>query len=151
MTAFSYRDGRLHAEGVDLTRVHLIPVQPHHRLMALYTLAEVTLDSYPASGCTTTREALEVGALVVTLPAKYLGSRWSLAYYSIMGLTTELVAKDHEDYVRLAVSLAGDRQKREALQAKVKASVHKIFRQDAAVSAWESALNGIARGNTVGA
>ena len=53
--------------------------------MALYSLADVVLDSYHAGGCTTTREALEVGALVVTLPAKYLGSRWSAAYYTIMG------------------------------------------------------------------
>jgi predicted O-linked N-acetylglucosamine transferase (SPINDLY family) len=55
--------------------------------MALYSLADVVLDSYHAGGCTTTREALEVGALVVTLPAKYLGSRWSAAYYTIMGVT----------------------------------------------------------------
>ena len=27
-----------------------------------------------------------MGALVVTLPAKYLGSRWSAAYYTIMGV-----------------------------------------------------------------
>ena len=35
----------------------------------------------------TTREALKAGALVVTLPAQFLGSRWSLAYYGIMGAT----------------------------------------------------------------
>lgn len=40
------------------TRVHLLPVQPHHRLLALYALSDVVLDSLPTSGCTTTREAL---------------------------------------------------------------------------------------------
>jgi predicted O-linked N-acetylglucosamine transferase (SPINDLY family) len=43
------------------------------------------LDSYPAGGCTTTREALELGKAVVTLPAKLLGGRWSLAYYALLG------------------------------------------------------------------
>ena len=61
-------------------------MQPHHKLMALHTLSDVILDSYPAGGCTTTRESLEVGGLVVTLPARYLGSRWTLAYYSIIGV-----------------------------------------------------------------
>ena len=78
---------RLRLAGVDLSRVGFVQQQPHHRLMALYSLADVVLDSYHAGGCTTTREALEVGALVVTLPAKYLGSRWSAAYYTIMGVT----------------------------------------------------------------
>ena len=78
---------RLRRAGVDLSRVAFVQQQPHHRLMALYSLADVVLDSYHAGGCTTTREALEVGAIVVTLPAKYLGSRWSAAYYTIMGVT----------------------------------------------------------------
>ena len=78
---------RLRRAGVDLSRVGFVQQQPHHRLMALYSLADVVLDSYHAGGCTTTREALEVGAIVVTLPAKYLGSRWSAAYYTIMGVT----------------------------------------------------------------
>ena len=46
---------------------------------ALHVVSDVVLDSYPAGGCTTTREALELGKAVVTLPAKYLGARWSLA------------------------------------------------------------------------
>ena len=53
---------RLELAGADLSRVHFLPVQPHHRLLALYALSDVVLDSLPASGCTTTREALEVGA-----------------------------------------------------------------------------------------
>jgi predicted O-linked N-acetylglucosamine transferase (SPINDLY family) len=57
----------------------------------LYQLSDVSLDSYPAGGCTTTREALALGSPVVTLPHKYLGSRWSKAYYDIMGMK-ELVA-----------------------------------------------------------
>ena len=141
---------RYERAGIDLARVDWLPVLPRTRLLALYHLADVVLDSYYASGCTTTREALEVstprsrrdraeiaprsrrdraevaprsrrdravahartprdipraartpshqlavplpaarthqvGALVVTLPAQYLGSRWTAAFYSIIG------------------------------------------------------------------
>ena len=95
---------RLKKYNIDMDRVHFIPVQPHHRLMALYKLSDVILDSYYAGGCTTTREALEIGAPVVTLPGKYLGGRWSLAYYQIMGVL-DLVAKDKEDYIKIALKI----------------------------------------------
>ena len=88
-------------------RVHWVPEQPHYRLMALYRLADVVLDSYFAGGLTTTREALEVGAMIVTLPSTYLGSRWTAAIYNIMGFD-DLVAKDPHDYVQIAVRAATD-------------------------------------------
>jgi len=78
--------GRLVRAGVDMRRVHFIPTLPHHVLMAFYTESDVVLDSYLAGGCTTTREAIEVGAPVVTLPASYLGGRWSLAYFMQIGV-----------------------------------------------------------------
>ena len=42
-----------------MNRVHFIPCQPHNKLMALYNLSDVVLDSYYAGGCTTSREALD--------------------------------------------------------------------------------------------
>ena len=134
---------RLRKAGLDLARVHLVPVQPHHRLMALYVLADVVLDSFPASGCTTTREALEVGAPVVTLPAKYLGSRWSLAYYTIMGVEG-LVATDAADYARIAVDVACNVSTRNRARESIKANVHKLFHQHAAVTNWQAILHQIA-------
>jgi predicted O-linked N-acetylglucosamine transferase (SPINDLY family) len=77
---------RLVRAGVDMNRVHFIPTLPHHVLMAFYKESDVVLDSYLAGGCTTTREAIEVGAAVVTLPANYLGGRWSLAYFMQIGV-----------------------------------------------------------------
>lgn len=47
---------RMRAAGANMSRVHFVPLQPHHRLLALYTLSDVNLDSYPQGGCTTTRE-----------------------------------------------------------------------------------------------
>jgi len=134
---------RLEAAGCDMRRVHLIPELPHHRLLALYTHAEVVLDSYPASGCTTTREALEVGALVVTLPAQYLGSRWTLAFYSIIGVT-DLVASSTEDYVRIAVEMGTDVGARERMRSRISANLHKMYQRQEAIEAWIQTLLRIA-------
>ena len=134
---------RLRRAGVDLERLHFLKQQPHHRLMALYSLADVVLDSYYAGGCTTTREALEVGALVVTLPAKYLGSRWSLAYYTIMGVT-DLVARDKRHYAQLAVQMATDTAAASATRRRILDNVHKLFHQQAAVDAWSTLLQRLA-------
>jgi tetratricopeptide (TPR) repeat protein len=136
---------RLRDAGADMARVHWLPQQPHHRLMAIYALCDVVLDSYPASGCTTTREALEVGGLVVTLPAKYLGSRWTLAYYNIIGVgVEELVATNRSDYVVKAVRVATDRAFRAKLQARILASVHKLWYRQSAVDNWAALLERIA-------
>ena len=137
---------RLEALGVDMERVHFIPVQPHSRLLALYSLSDVNLDSYPAGGCTTTREALALGAPVVTLPAKYLGSRWSAAFYSIMGVE-ELVAEDEDDYVRIAVNVGTDRELRESMKERILANVGKLFEREEAIEAWAALLTRIARGD----
>ena len=85
--------------GLDSDRVVFLDTLPHHELLALYREAAVVLDSYYAGGCTTTREAFEMGAVVVTLPAKYLGGRWTLAFYQILGIK-EAIATDEADYAR---------------------------------------------------
>ena len=131
--------GRFRNIGMDLSRIHLIDAQPHHRLMALYILSDVNLDSYHAGGCTTTREALEVGGLVVTLPTNYLGGRWSLAYYNIMGLM-DLVTTSREEYVNVAVGLGRNPERRRELKDKILGCVGNLFHRDEAVDAWDSAI-----------
>lgn len=131
--------------GVDLDRVHFLPPQPHHRLLALYYHSDMVLDAFPASGCATSREALEVGALVVTLPAKYLGSRWTTAYYRTIGVT-ELIATDAADYVEKAVRYALNPTDRAELSGRILKALPALFKRDDAVEAWEEALSKMARG-----
>jgi len=130
---------RLKAIGGDDARIHFVPQQPHHRLMALYSLADVILDSYPAGGCTTTREALEVGGLVVTLPARYLGSRWTLAYYTIIGVT-DLVATSKKEYVEYAVKLGTDPIYRKQMRSKMQQNMPKLWYRTEAIDAWTDIL-----------
>jgi hypothetical protein len=76
----------------DLSRIHFLPLLTHHFLMALYSLTDVVLDSVFHGGGTTSREVLEVGGPIVTLPMHVCGSRPTLAYYKLMGGFDELVA-----------------------------------------------------------
>lgn len=116
-----------------LDRIYFVPALPHHELMGLYNNSDVILDSYYAGGCTTTREALEIGAPVVTLPGKYLGGRWSLAYYTIMEYT-ELVASSKEEYVEIALSVNAEHKKR------ILENVHKLFFREEAVRSWTNVI-----------
>jgi predicted O-linked N-acetylglucosamine transferase (SPINDLY family) len=115
--------------------VYFLPELPHHELIGLYNVSDVVLDSYYAGGCTTTREALEIGAIVVTLPGKYLGGRWSLAYYNIMGVL-DLVAKDKQDYVNIALKYGTNQEENAKMKEVILDNVGKLFYSDEAVNSW---------------
>lgn len=136
--------GRLQHAGCDLERTVFLPAQPHHRLLALYRDATVVLDSYPAGGCTTTREVLELGKSLVTLPARLLGGRWTLGYYNNLGFqesTKEaLVASTPEEYVELAVALGTNPVLRETVETDIRRCVPRLFHRQEAVQAWQDIL-----------
>jgi len=140
---------RLEGAGADMSRVFFLPTQPHHQLLALYSVSDVVLDSYAAGGCTTTREALEIGAAVVTLPAPYLGGRWSLGLLSVAGII-ETVAKDVDDYVEIAVRIAKDKDYQVELKGRIKKAAQKLFRREEAVEHWAEALRKIAYSGRTG-
>eukprot|EP00548_Thalassiothrix_antarctica_P010082 CAMPEP_0194161186 /NCGR_PEP_ID=MMETSP0152-20130528/78799_1 /TAXON_ID=1049557 /ORGANISM="Thalassiothrix antarctica, Strain L6-D1" /LENGTH=789 /DNA_ID=CAMNT_0038870943 /DNA_START=535 /DNA_END=2904 /DNA_ORIENTATION=+ len=121
-------------------RVHFILVQPHHRLLALYELSTVILDGYPAGGCTTTREVLELGKAIITLPANFLGSRWTLGYYNILNdtkINDAVVAKNELEYVRLAVALGTNSNNiRTDTEKRIRDNVHKLFHRDEPIQEW---------------
>ncbi|MDC0142027.1 hypothetical protein OAI84_00335, partial [bacterium] len=132
-------ESRLKNQNINMSRVHFIPPQPHYKLMGLYMLSDVILDSYHAGGCTTTREALEIGAVVVTLPSKYLGGRWSLAYYNIIGVL-DVIAKDKEDYINLAVKMGTNMEARKKVKKSILENVHKLFHSREAIESWANSF-----------
>ena len=87
---------------VNMSRVVFVPRMKHHHLMAMYSLADVVLDSVYFGGDTTSREAFETGAPVITLPHKTIGQRWTQAYYRVMGIE-DYIATSPDHYVELAV------------------------------------------------
>lgn len=99
---------RLQGQGLPLERVDLIErtTSPAEHL-ALYSRIDVTLDSYPYHGTTTTCEALWQGLPVVTLMGDRHVSRVSGSLVASVG-HPEWAAASVDDYVRVAVSLASD-------------------------------------------
>lgn len=128
---------RLKQNGVNINKIHFIKKMAHHIMMAMYNVTDVALDSFFFGGDTTSREAFEIGTPIITLPHKYLGSRWTYAYYNHMGIS-DLIAKDEEDYVNLAVNVAKNKNYAKAIRQKIKENSHKIFQSKDATKAWET-------------
>lgn len=104
------------AQGIEAERVELKGFAPHREALAEYCRVDVALDPFPYSGCTTTCDALWMGVPVVTCPGETFASRQSLSHLSNIGLA-ETIARDLDDYVELAVALAGDLPRLAALRA----------------------------------
>ena len=95
------------AHGVDPARLEFLGYSPHIELLAEYNRIDLALDPLPYCGGLTTCEALWMGVPVITCPMETFASRHSLSHLSNVGLT-ETIARDLDEYVDLAVSLAGD-------------------------------------------
>jgi predicted O-linked N-acetylglucosamine transferase (SPINDLY family) len=68
---------------------------------------DICLDSFPFSGLTTVLHSLWMGVPTLTLPADTVPGRSGFTAMSHAGLP-QFVAKDKDDYVRKAASLAAD-------------------------------------------
>lgn len=113
---------RFSARGIDAARLELQGQRDYPALLAAYRSADIALDPFPFSGCTTSCDALWMGVPVITLPG------WSVVSRQTASLLWRLqhpqwVARDVDDYVALAVALAKDvdalRRERASLRQEV--------------------------------
>jgi len=84
--------------------------------LALYGRVDISLDTFPYHGTTTTCEALWMGVPVVTLMGDRHIARVSGSLLAAIG-REEWVATTPEDYVRIAVDLAADPVRLAAIRA----------------------------------
>ena len=95
------------ARGIDAGRLEFLGNSPHAELLGEYGRIDLALDPFPYCGGLTTCEALWMGVPVITCPGETFASRHSLSHLSNVGLT-ETIARDLDEYIELAVSLACD-------------------------------------------
>ena len=96
---------RLKSFGIDAKRVELRRKTPNH--LVEYADVDIALDTFPYTGGVTTCEALYMGVPVVSLYGDRHGSRFGLSILTNVGLG-ELATNSLDEYVKLAVALAGD-------------------------------------------
>ena len=90
--------------------------------LALCNQVDIALDSFPYNGTTTTCEALWMGLPVVTLAGQHHAARVGKVLLETVGLG-DLVAESGEEYVQLAVDLAGDHTRRTILRQELRETV----------------------------
>tara|TARA_Y100000389_G_C17469750_1_gene529222 strand:+ start:1844 stop:4246 length:2403 start_codon:yes stop_codon:yes gene_type:complete len=134
---------RLISLDVPMDRVICLDKMEHHNLMAMYNVCDVVLDSFFFGGDTTTREAFETGAPVITLPSKYLGGRWTQAYYKHMKIY-DFIARDVDHYVEISIKIANLRnEEKDSLRKKISDASTCLFYSEEAPKAWGNALESL--------
>ena len=100
--------GRFARRGIPAARLSFAEFLPSRAEgLSAYRDVDISLDAFPFNGATTTCESLWMGVPVVTLAGTTHVGRVGVSVLTNAGLP-ELVAPDVDDYVRIAVELAGD-------------------------------------------
>ncbi|MEO9901158.1 O-linked N-acetylglucosamine transferase [Nisaea sp.] len=94
--------------GVSESRIDLRGPSFHVDMLEEYGDIDIALDPFPFTGGLTSCEALWMGVPVITWPQSRVVSRQTTAFLHQIGLSG-LVAKDVDDYSRIALELAEDR------------------------------------------
>ncbi len=112
----SFRDNvvaEFTACGVAADRIQFHTVRGKH--MPVYNEIDITLDTFPLTGGTTTTEALWMGVPVVSLIGEAFFERLSSSILANSGVG-DMATTDKDRYVQIAVELAGNHARRLALR-----------------------------------
>jgi predicted O-linked N-acetylglucosamine transferase (SPINDLY family) len=101
--------------GVEADRIEFVPRQPHTGYLELFNRIDISLDTFPYNGHTTSLDSMWMGVPVVTRVGQTVVGRAGLSQCRNLGLP-ELVADSDDDFVRIATELAGDSAQLAALR-----------------------------------
>jgi predicted O-linked N-acetylglucosamine transferase (SPINDLY family) len=104
--------------GIDPRRLVFAAKAPHEVHLSRLRSADVFLDTSPYGAHTTASDAIYAGCPVLTLPGDTFASRVAGSLNVQLGLE-ELIARDEEDYLRIAKDLARAPQRLAALRAQL--------------------------------
>jgi protein O-GlcNAc transferase len=104
--------------GVDEKRLLFQKKMPKDEHLARIRLFDLSLDTRIVNGHTTTSDALWAGVPVVTIKGGHFSSRVSASILNAIGLA-ELITNDIGEYEELAVDIANNPEKLQALKKKV--------------------------------
>ncbi len=134
---------RITNAGIPIDHLILEQRKPENQF-ALYNRIDMALDPYPCNGGTTSMDTLWMGVPFVTLEGKHFVSRMGVTILTNAGLP-ELIAKNEDEYIKIAIDLANDRERlkkmRNGLRERVKASP--VMDQQTFVRNMEDAYRGM--------
>lgn len=119
-----------------LNRVLFLPTQSPLDFSRLLSVSDVVLDTVHYSVGLMGHDAFSLGVPVVTLPGEFNVGRYTLGYYRRMGIE-ELIAHSPEEYIRLAVRVATDRDYQQAVRRKIAERSEILFEDQDAVRGYE--------------
>jgi predicted O-linked N-acetylglucosamine transferase (SPINDLY family) len=105
--------------GIAGTRIEFATRTPRRAYFERFQNLDLALDPFPYNGHTSTLDALWMGVPVITLAGRTAVGRGGVSILSNLGLT-ELIARTPEQYVAIAVGLAGDRARLAELRARLR-------------------------------
>ncbi len=124
----------------------MLPQCSHDDYLRINAVCDAMLDTPRWSGGNTSLDALAAGLPIVTLPGRFMRGRQSAAMLSLAGLS-ELVARDDDDYVRIATRLASDEAWRDTVTARLREGSFRLFGDAAPVGAFAAELESLVRGD----
>jgi predicted O-linked N-acetylglucosamine transferase (SPINDLY family) len=116
--------------GIAAGRVEFFSPRPRPEYLAIYHQIDIGLDTIPYNGHTTTLDSFWMGVPVISFVGKTVVGRAGLSQLTNLGLE-ELAATTPEDFVRLAIDLAGDLPRLELLRAGLRDRMRKSSLMDA--------------------
>lgn len=113
-------------------RAIFLPGMKLDRFLGLAALSDAVLDPIQFGGGNSSMEFFASGAPVVTLPQSLLRNRITYAAYKQIGFE-DLIARDEEHYVELALRLANDSGWQQNMRRQISARSAPLFENAAAV------------------
>jgi len=107
-------------------RIAFLGWMPRREFLGLVAAAHAMLDPFHFGGGNSSFEAMAAGTPVVTWPGAFARGRVTLALYRQLGID-DAVARDADDYVRIAVRLGRDAAERARLSALIGARSGALF------------------------
>lgn len=112
------------AQGISPERIRLMGWLSSQEHLELYNQIDIALDPFPFNGHITSCEALWMGVPVITLEGQCDFGRSGLSILSRVGFP-ELIAKNIEDYIQLAIQLAQNTDIRTTLRSTLREKLYK--------------------------
>jgi predicted O-linked N-acetylglucosamine transferase (SPINDLY family) len=124
----------------NLNRIIIVPYQTQpYAYEKLLLSCDVILDTFPFGGCISTFDAFSCNKCVVTLPGNKQYGRFTQGLYQHMGFN-DLIVKDEDSYVELALKIATYPAIRRSLEKKIADNKYKLYENKEVIDEWYTFL-----------